>query len=95
MMPLSFLAQQLVYELRWYIDLLDGEKVRPDSGDLTKYEGVMDDAGGRISADVVVVTAGAWTTKLLPELEGHLFATAQPVLSLPSIAVATSWLLCE
>jgi hypothetical protein len=30
-------------EPRWYIDLLDGQVVRPDSGDLAKYEGVMDD----------------------------------------------------
>jgi metallophosphoesterase (TIGR03767 family) len=29
-------------ELRWQIDLLDGQPVRPDSGDHTKYEGVAD-----------------------------------------------------
>jgi metallophosphoesterase (TIGR03767 family) len=28
-------------EIRWNIDLLDGKTVRPDSGNLTKYEGVM------------------------------------------------------
>ena len=29
-------------EIRWNIDLLDGARVRPDSGDTTRYEGVMD-----------------------------------------------------
>ncbi len=29
-------------ELRWMIDLLDGAKVRPDSGNLHKWEGVVD-----------------------------------------------------
>ncbi len=29
-------------EVRWNIDLLDGERVRPDSGDLRRYEGVSD-----------------------------------------------------
>ncbi len=29
-------------ELRWIIDLLDGATVRPDSGDLTRWEGVHD-----------------------------------------------------
>lgn len=31
-------------ELRWFVDLLDGGSITPDSGDLDRYEGVMDHA---------------------------------------------------
>ncbi len=40
--------------------------------------------GAHLEADAVVLCAGAWTPKLLPELAGHLFATAQPVFHLRS-----------
>ena len=45
-------------------------------------DGVVDRGGTKLSADSVVLCAGAWTPKLLPELAGHLFATAQPVFHL-------------
>lgn len=32
-------------ELEWYLRVMDGGEVRPDSGDLTRYEGVMDEDG--------------------------------------------------
>ncbi len=33
-------------EIRWNIDILDGGQITPDSGDLTRYEGVMDNEPG-------------------------------------------------
>ena len=32
-----------VNEVNWYLALLDGQEFRPDSGDVTRYEGVIDD----------------------------------------------------
>jgi sarcosine oxidase / L-pipecolate oxidase len=36
-------------------------------------------SGDRIAADVVVVAAGTWSARLLPELDGVLHSVAQPV----------------
>ncbi|POM27843.1 metallophosphoesterase [Actinomadura rubteroloni] len=71
-------------ELRWIIDLLDGRTIRPDSGDPTRYEGVMDRVvyddrfwhpdgpppGGR--ADVALASHG------FPRVPGLLDAARRP-----------------
>ena len=43
-------------------------------------DGARVEGGELLSADTVIVAAGAWTPFLLPELEGAMWATGQPVL---------------
>jgi metallophosphoesterase (TIGR03767 family) len=66
-------------EVRWNIDLLDGKTVRPDSGDLTKYEGVMLGSDpnywhpqGEIPSDTLRANHG------FPTLPGLLDASRRP-----------------
>ena len=66
-------------EIRWNIDLLDGGSVRPDSGDHSKYEGVMASADpnywhphGEIPADSFRTTFG------FPTVPGLLDASREP-----------------
>ena len=49
---------------------------------ITDDNTVEDGSGRRISADAIVVAAGAWTSKLVPELSPHLLCVAQPVFHL-------------
>lgn len=51
-------------EIRWNIDVLDGERVVPDSGALTRYEGVMD-------ADPVYYDTHYWHPGGTPVGLGH------------------------
>jgi glycine/D-amino acid oxidase-like deaminating enzyme len=48
----------------------------------SRAAGVADDAGARIEADLVVVTAGTWTPRLCPWLAPHLRSVGQPVFHL-------------
>jgi len=59
-------------EVRWNIDLLDGGKtVRPDSGDLTRFEGVSDGHDGLVQGNfphtslVALDTLARGNTKLV------------------------------
>lgn len=45
----------------------------------SKIVGVQTDSGERLTADVTIIAAGAWTPALLPELQGVLRVTGQPV----------------
>ena len=80
-------------ELQWYLDLLDGGEVRPDSGDLDRYEGV---------ADAVIADERFWHPELvgsdlpqqrygLPHVPGLLDAMRRPFraagLTVPWLAV--------
>jgi glycine/D-amino acid oxidase-like deaminating enzyme len=56
----------------------------------SRVAGVVDDAGARIDADLVVVTAGTWTPRLCPWLAPHLRSVGQPVFHLAPPADAAA-----
>ncbi|WP_067794112.1 TIGR03767 family metallophosphoesterase [Actinomadura formosensis] len=84
-------------EIRWIIDLLDGGRIRPDSGDPNRYEGVMDWASydraywhpegppSGAQADVAIAKYG------FPRVKGLIEAARRPFqatgLSMPWLAV--------
>jgi len=86
-------------ELRWQIDLLDGRTVRPDSGDLTRWEGVHDQE--RTSYDVHYwhpdgAPAGAQDDTIrtqhgFPAVKGLLDAARRPF---RAHGVARPWYTC-
>ncbi|RLV49402.1 TIGR03767 family metallophosphoesterase [Nocardioides mangrovicus] len=68
-------------EIRWNIDVLDGGTVRPDSGDLTRYEGVMD-------SDPVTYDVHYWHPDGAPA--GHSADQAHTVYGFPTVTGLTS-----
>jgi metallophosphoesterase (TIGR03767 family) len=80
-------------ELDWYLALLDGGRVHPDSGDLTRYEGVADDVIGdeRYWRPTSAEPDLPRSTYGFPSVAGLLDAVRQPFdaagLRLPWLAV--------
>ncbi|MFD0687535.1 TIGR03767 family metallophosphoesterase [Actinomadura fibrosa] len=82
-------------ELRWIIDLLDGGRIRPDSGDPNRYEGVMDWASydrrfwhpdgppPGAKADLPIATYG------FPRVKGLIDAARRPF---QATGLASPWL---
>lgn len=61
------------------VAIIEGARVTALIERGARVEGVVTDAGARVLADMVVVAAGAWTTRLLPELGDRLTIIGQPV----------------
>lgn len=64
------------------VTLLEGRRAERLS---ERTVGVVDDRGALHAADAVVVAAGAWTSKLVPELERAIVPTGHPVFHLRPI----------
>lgn len=76
---------QQTNEARWFVDLLDGAEVTPDSGDHSRYEGVQD--GDPRYWNPEEGATGRWTDELgFPAYPGLLDAARRPVRS-PGLAV--------
>ena len=64
------------------IALLEGREVESLINDGGRVTGARDQNGEELSADEVVIAAGAWTGKLVPELAKAISATGHPIFHL-------------
>jgi glycine/D-amino acid oxidase-like deaminating enzyme len=64
------------------VNLREGVRFLRLKVDHDRVQGIVADNGERISADMVVMTAGAWTPYLLPFMKNFFRATGQPVFHL-------------
>ncbi|HEX7131933.1 MAG TPA: TIGR03767 family metallophosphoesterase [Iamia sp.] len=77
-----------VNELEWFVRVLDGGRLTPDSGDLGRYEGVQDDADDRRFWHPDEGATDDWTDAGFPAFDGLLADALAPF---EAERLATPW----